>query len=169
MKTREEIIKAFEEAVAATEGGEATKEVVASAVKAVSAKATDLFGGKGVFVSGRVNVDMQGISFRFKRPAVRVWEEVFISLPVIKPASERPAEPGGNSGGTEEGSSGLTDQAHRLGLLRELNGQLGEDDYTATGKPEVSALNNLIGEGVEPFTAAERDTLWITISGELSA
>lgn len=50
--------------------------------------------------------------------------------------------------------------AARQARLKEIVGGLSEDDFTASGAPDVNKVNELLNEGEQPFTAAERDHLW---------
>ncbi|MFC0156523.1 hypothetical protein ACFFKB_00955 [Mameliella alba] len=38
--------------------------------------------------------------------------------------------------------------------------QVGEGDYTKSGKPDVDAINRLMPEGAAPVSADERDAVW---------
>lgn len=60
---------------------------------------------------------------------------------------------------TEAGTDGPAEPS-RADRLVELIAMLGDEDYTKAGKPEVDAINALMGEDEEPVTAAERDAVW---------
>lgn len=82
MKTHDEIKKAIENAFDAET--KATTETVAEACEAVREAATSLFG-TGVYVSGRMDADMQGVVFTYKRPAIMQRLSFFIPCQVDKP------------------------------------------------------------------------------------
>ena len=42
---------------------------------------------------------------------------------------------------------------------------LGEDEYTKAGKPEVDAINDLLGDAYKHVTASERDAIWQKMQG----
>ncbi|MGK7663371.1 MULTISPECIES: hypothetical protein [unclassified Marinovum] len=62
-------------------------------------------------------------------------------------------------------------------IIAAVIAELGDSDFTQSGKPEVDAINALMLEGVpegmqrEPVTAAERDAVWslMQVSGDVSA
>lgn len=176
MKTPDQIKQAFIEAVGKPE--KATAETASQACEAVLSKATDQFG-QGVYVSGKLNPDMQGISFRYKRPAIRQRLEFFVPCPVDKPARkedvdtsqkaskeskrEDNAQRDDNAGSGSPQDEGDSD---RLMILEAAALNLGDDDFMGDGRPHVDKINDHLEEGVEPFTAAERDELWAQRSGE---
>lgn len=49
----------------------------------------------------------------------------------------------------------------RATRLKELSAGLSEEDFTASGAPDVKAVNALLDEGEAPFTAKERNALWM--------
>lgn len=54
--------------------------------------------------------------------------------------------------------------AERQARMKVLVDGLDKDkDFIASGAPDVAALNALLNEGETPFTAAERDKLWLGI------
>lgn len=181
MKTNDQIEQAFIEAVGTPQ--KATEKTVAEACEAVLAKATDKFGA-GVYVSGKLNADMQGISFRYKRPSIRQRLEFFVPCPVDKPArkkdiddsakttsqkASKAAKREDNAGNDDAGSSGSPEDAadsDRLMILEAAALNLGDDDFMGDGRPHVDKINDHLEEGVDPFTAAERDELWAQRSGE---
>lgn len=165
MKTNEKIQAAFFEAVGKPE--KATEETVAQACAAVQKKATDFFG-PGIYVTGRLNFDMQGISFRYKRPALRQRLEVFVPVPVDNPEeaqkSSGHATRSSDTSKTEPVLPGATQD--RLLLLESTLSTLNANDYTSDGRPHVDAVNRALEPDESPFTATERDTLWAERSGE---
>lgn len=58
---------------------------------------------------------------------------------------------------TNPAQGALPDRASRL---KELSESLTDEDFIASGAPDVHKINDLLGEGEKPFTAAERDKLW---------
>lgn len=180
MKTHDQIEQAFIEAVGETE--KATVEAVTQACEAVLAKATDQFG-PGVYVTGKLNADMQGISFRYKRPAIRQHLEFFVPVAVDKPArktdvgdtkkssqkASKKLKREDNAGNNDAGSSGSPQDegdSDRLMILEAAALNLGNDDFMGDGRPRVDKINDHLEEGVAPFTASERDELWAQRSGE---
>ena len=180
MKTHDQIEQAFIEAVGQPE--KATAETVTQACEAVLSKATDQFGS-GVYVSGKLNADMQGISFRYKRPAIRQRLEFFVPCPVDKPArkedvddtkktsqkASKKSKREDNAGNDDAGSTGSPQDegdSDRLMILEAAALNLGDDDFMGDGRPHVDKINDHLEEGVDPFTAAERDELWAQRSGE---
>jgi hypothetical protein len=168
MKTYEQVQEAF---VKALEGEKlATTELVDRICNEIKARATEQFG-EGVYVKGRLNYDMQGVSFRFKRPSIAQRFEVFVSIPVDRPArgpeagevssqkarSAAPAETTVKSSGSQDpGQAAPT----RLEVLLQLAAGLAEDQLMDDGRPHVDAINAALPEGETPFTAKERDQLW---------
>lgn len=155
-----EIMEAFEEAFDAT--GEATPEKVDAAVKAVAEAASKEFGPQGLYVTGTLNPDMQCVSFQFKRPGVsqRVQHAIGCDVPVPERAQDAAAD---ETGQVDDNNSVYNDTGSppdRAQLLKSLASTLNVEEYTAEGKPKVEAINDLLEEGTEPFTAAERDELW---------
>jgi len=59
------------------------------------------------------------------------------------------------SGGEASKAPGGRDEA-----IRETIAALGKDDFTSAGKPQVDAINTLLGDEFEHVTAAERDAVW---------
>ena len=177
MKTNEKIEQAFIEAVGTPK--KATQETVASACEAVLEKATEQFGA-GVYVSGKLNADMQGISFRYKRPSIGQRLQFFVPCPVDKPKRGKEADEesqklidaanqGDNAGNDDAGASGSSQDegdSDRLMILEAAAAQLTEEQFTTDGRPEVGPVNAVLEEGVDPFTAKERDAVWATRSGE---
>ena len=162
MKTDDQIKKAFFEAV--SEAQEATEKTVAQACEAVFSKATKQFG-PGVYVTGKLNHDAGGISFRFKRPAVRQRVEVFVPFEVTSASQGEPEElkqedDASNDDTGASGSSQEDSPVDRLVILEAAAGKLNDDDFTSDGRPHVDAVNEQLEEGVEPFTASERDEVW---------
>lgn len=164
MKNDHEIKAAFDEAFKPGEA-EVDQEAVDAACEAVLAKATEQFGKEGIYVFGKLNSDAGGVSFRFKRPSLRLRVEHFIACNVPKPERAEEAQDDDNEGaGSDDAAnsdstdSGSTDE--RLSRLIELADMLEEDDFTKDGKPEVGALNDLLDDEEAEFTAAERDELW---------
>lgn len=175
MKTDDQIEQAFIEALGKPE--KATAETVYQACEAVLAKATTIFG-PGVYVNGKLNYDMQGVSFSYKRPALRQRLEFFVPVSVDKPPRKkdiddsektksqkksRGAKRENNAGNNDARSSGSPQDdapVDRLTVLEAATINLGDDDFTGDGRPHVGAVNDALEEGVEPFTADERDELW---------
>ena len=165
MKHDREVVAAFEEAFTPKEGEEVVQEVVDEACEAVFAKAAEQFGPEGLYVHGILNPDMGGVSFRFKRPGIRQRVEHFIECNVPKPPRKEEAQDDEDSDDAQDNASNDDDNNPgssdaRLQRLIALSEDLGDDDFTKDGKPEVNALNDLLEEGEEEFTAAERDELW---------
>lgn len=169
MKTNDQIKKAIEDAFDAET--KATPETVAEACAAVQEKATAIFGA-GVYVKGRMDADMQGVTFTYKRPSIRQRLSFFIPCEVDKPprnpeageesqrsgrASKR-SDAQDNAGSGSSGSSDVIED--RLLILEEAAIKLTPEQYTRDGRPEVGPVNALLAEGVEPFTAKERDEVW---------
>jgi hypothetical protein len=75
VKTHEQIEQAFIQAVGKPKT--ATQATVDKACQTVLQKATDEFG-PGIYVKGLLNVDMQGINFTYKRPAIRERRQFFV-------------------------------------------------------------------------------------------
>lgn len=181
MKTNDQIEQAFIEAVGTPQ--KATQETVAQACEAVLAKATAVFG-PGVYVNGKLNADMQGISFRYKRPAIRQRLEFFVPVAVDKPPRKKDidddakttsqkkskkAKQEDNAGNDDAGASGSPQDdapVDRLMILEAAASDLSDDDFMGDGRPHVDAVNDQLEEGVEPFTASERDELWAQRAGE---
>ncbi len=181
MKTNDQIEQAFIEAVGETK--KATQETVDQACEAVLEKATAILG-PGVYVSGKLNADMQGISFRYKRPAIRQRLEFFVPVAVDKPPRKKDiddsakttsqkkskkAKQEDNAGNDDAGASGSPQDesdSDRLMILEAAASNLSDDDFTGDGRPHVDAVNDALEEGVDPFTADERDELWAQRSGD---
>lgn len=168
MKHDRDIYAAFEEAFQPGEE-EVTQETVDAACEAVLAKASSVFGAStGIFVTGILNPDMGGVSFRYKRPGLKQRLEHFIECNVPKP--ERPqdavnnGEPVDDDEDNDPGGAGSNDE--RLSRLIELADELDDEGFTKDGKPEVDALNDLLEEDEDKFTAAERDELWKQVPEE---
>lgn len=180
MKTNDQIQQAFIEAVGQPE--KATEETVTQACETVLAKATNKFG-PGVYVSGKLNADMQGISFRYKRPAIRQRLEFFVPCPVDKPPrkedvddtkktsqkASKKSKRKDNAQRDDAGSAGSPQDegdSDRLMILEAAALNLSDEDFMDDGRPHVDKINGHLEEGVDPFTAAERDQLWAQRSGE---
>lgn len=180
MKTDEQIRQAFVEAVG--QPGNATDKTVDQACGIVLERATAQFG-QGIYVSGKLNPDMQGISFRYKRPAIRQRLEFFVPVAVDKPPRQegaedvkKPSQKASKKSKREDnaqrddnaGSGSPQDEgdSDRLMILEAAALNLGDDDFMGDGRPHVDKINDHLEEGVEPFTAAERDELWAQRSGE---
>lgn len=177
MKTNDQIEQAFIEAIGETE--KATEETVSQACEAVLAKATDKFG-PGVYVTGKLNPDMQGISFRYKRPAIRQRLEFFVPVAVDKPArkadvdetsqkTSKKAKRKDNASKDDTGNTGSSQDesnSDRLIILEAAALNLGDDDFMSDGRPHVDKINDHLEKGVDPFTASERDEVWAQRSGE---
>lgn len=175
MKTNDQVRQAFIEAVGETE--KATSETVTQACEAVLAKATEQFG-PGVYVSGKLNADMQGISFRYKRPSVRQRLEVFVPVAVDKPPrkskddessqesseNSKQEDNAQHSSASDTGSTENEGDSDRLMILEAAVLNLKNNDFTGDGRPHVDKINDHLEEGVEPFTAAERDKLWAELT-----
>lgn len=142
--------------------GEATQEKVDAAVKTVYDEAALVVGAGGLYVNGSLDPDNQCVLFRFKRPAISLRVQYTIDCVVPKPerAQDAKADETGqvDDEGDDDDDSGLSDE--RSSLFASLAEELGDDEFTSDHKPKVEALNELLEEGVEPFTAAERDELW---------
>lgn len=160
MKNEEMIKEAFLSRVNPEEV--ADQEIVDQVCAEVREQATEYFG-PGVYVKGRLNADMQGISFTFKRPSIAYRLEVFTPAKVDRPQESQEETPNSDddddTSNDDDDDSGFAEDT-RLTLFSSLNNQIGADDRTAEGSPIVAALNGLIDEGVEPFNAQERDELW---------
>ena len=148
MKHDNQIQDAFEQAFDATKT--ATQADVDIACTAVHDKAAEQFGPQGIYVSGTLDADNQGVLFRFKRPGIGQRVTHFISCKVEKPKRKVEAQ--------SEGDQHTQDD--RTVLLVSLAENLGPDEFTKSGKPDVTAINAILPEDVKPFTAAERDNLW---------
>ncbi len=137
MKHDREVVAAFEEAFQPGEG-EVVQEIVDEAAAEVFAKAAEQFGEEGLYVFGKLNPDMGGVSFRFKRPGIRQRVEHFIECNVPKPPRKQEA-PDDETGSDDEGNASNDDDNNpgssdtRLERLKALNEQLGDDDYTKDG------------------------------------
>lgn len=57
----------------------------------------------------------------------------------------------------------------RQGAMKEAALKLDADGFNDDGAPDVRALNEAKGDGVDDFTAAERDQLWPGISDAVKA
>lgn len=181
MKANDQIEQAFIEAVGTPK--KATAETVAEACQAVLKKATEQFG-PGVYVSGKLNADMQGISFRYKRPAIHQRLEFFVPVAVDKPPRKKDiddienktsqrklkkAKQKDNPGNDDAGASGSPQDdalVDRLMILEAAALNLSDDAFTDDGRPHIDRINDHLEEGVSPFTAAERDELWAQRAGE---
>lgn len=155
-----EVQAAFDEAFDAE--GEATQEKVDNAVKAVTDAAAATYGPQGIYVSGVLNPDMQCVSFRFKRPSIgqRVQHAISCDVPVPERPQDAAADATGKVDDSNVDPAGSGSSQERAELLKMLADTLDVEDYTKDGKPQVDAINDLLKEGDEPFTAAERDELW---------
>lgn len=170
MKHDRQVIEAIEEAFEPGEG-EVTQEQVDEACETVHAKAAEVFGPQGIYVSGIMNPDMGGVSFRFKQPSIGRRLEHFVKANVPQPERKDEAQDDTsdadaqvNASNDDTGNSGSSDE--RLSRLIALTDELGDDDFTKDGKPDVNAMNDLLDEDEEPFTAAERDELWKQVPEE---
>lgn len=81
----EEIKEAFE--AVASELKAASQEEVNKACEKLCEEATSLLGA-GVYVKGLLNKDMGGISFRFRRPSLRIRLEHFVEID-LKPKTSK--------------------------------------------------------------------------------
>lgn len=169
MRHDKQVVAAFEEAFQPGQE-EATQEVVDKATQKVFEKAAKQFGEEGLYVFGILNPDMGGVSFRFKRPGIRQRIEHFMGCNVTKPSRKKEAdvrqkdEKDPDAQVTEDDDEGNTSGSFkaRAQLLQDTASQLSRRQFTQSGKPDVGAINALLPESVEPFTAAERDKLWET-------
>lgn len=59
--------------------------------------------------------------------------------------------------------------AERQELLKLAALEIEDGDFTADGRPDVRALNDLLTDDAQPFTADERDTLWPGVKEEVMA
>ncbi|MGR3574022.1 MAG: hypothetical protein ACU0CF_04705 [Sagittula sp.] len=57
----------------------------------------------------------------------------------------------------------------RQAIMAEAAKVLKKDEFVADGRPDVHALNAMLGENVEKFTAEERDALWPGIADDVKA
>lgn len=163
MRHDRQIIEAFHRVFQPT--GVVTQAAVDKACKKVLGEATDQFGPSGIYIHGVINLDMGGVSFRYKRPGVSQYLELFIECQVPASPRKNKAQKGEDSPVMkveDEDDPGCAPglMEVRAQLLRDLSTKLTEEQFTQAGKPEVGPINSLIGEGVTPFTAAERDDLW---------
>ena len=170
MKTNEQIEKAVREAVEANlEEGKATAETITAACAAVQEKATAKFGA-GVYVSGKLNADEQCVIIHYKRPSIRQRLTFAVPAAVDKPehdpdapsqAELRRRQRSVDAQHDDDNDPGASqDTRTRLEIMLDIADTLNEDQFTGDGRPHVDALNDGLAEGVEPFTAAERDALW---------
>lgn len=170
MKTNEQIEKAIREAVEAhLEEGKATAETITAACAAVQEKATAKFG-PGVYVSGKLNADEQCVIIHYKRPSIRQRLTFAVPATVDKPehdpdassqAEQRRRQRSVDAQDDDDSDPGAPqDERTRLEIMLDIADTLNEDQFTGDGRPHVDALNDGLAEGVEPFTAAERDALW---------
>lgn len=143
-----EVKEAFDEAFDAE--GVATAEKVDAAIEAVKASAAEQFGSEGLYVSGLLNSDMQCVSFQFKRPGIGQRVQHTISCEVERPPRKD----------EEQVVPGMDTKEARKALLEAVADELDSEGFNQDGTPDVKALNAALAEGVEPFTAAERDELW---------
>lgn len=170
MKHDRQVVAAFEEAFNPSEE-EVVQEVVDAACEAVFAKAAEQFGPEGLYVFGILNPDMGGVSFRFKRPGIRQRVEHFIECNVPKPPRKEEAEvvdvtqededdPDAQVTEQDDEGNDSGSPEDRAQLLKNAASRLTEEQFTQSGKPEVGPVNAMLPDGVEHFTAAERDELW---------
>lgn len=60
--------------------------------------------------------------------------------------------------------------AERQALLARIaSEELEDEDFTNTGLPKLSEINELLDDDVEPFTQVERDQLWPGIADQVAA
>lgn len=67
---------------------------------------------------------------------------------------------------TPSSDSDTTPASSRADLLRSLAATFpegSEEHWMRDGRPQVAALNELLPEGAEPFSAAERDAIWSSL------
>lgn len=159
MKHDYQIIEAFNQSFQPKEEA-VTQEQIDEACKAVQEKAAEQFGPEGIYVSGKMNHDFGGVSFRYKRPSIRQRVEHFIACQLPELPQDDPEDDEGedDSSNDDNSNAGLTDE--RLSRLIEIANVLDDQDFTDDDKPSVDALNNMLEEGEEKFTAEERDELW---------
>jgi hypothetical protein len=67
---------------------------------------------------------------------------------------------GGAKKGGEPKKLVTGDTGDRAKVFADAVAKLKKEDFTADGKPEVVAINRLLPDGVQAFSAAERDDLW---------
>lgn len=159
-----EVKEAFEEAF--NNKGTTTQEKVDAAVKAVGDAAAAIYGDQGLYVSGLLNPDMQCVSFQFKRPGVgqRVQHTIACDVPVPERDQDATFEDATNVDASNDDDNEPGSLDARLRFFQDLTSLIDEDDLTGEGKPKVEALNEMLKESEEPFTAAERDQLWEQIN-----
>jgi len=163
LKHDREVVAAFEEFFKPVEGQDATKEAVDAACKAVFEEAALQFGPQGIYVRGVLNADMQGVSFYYKRPTIGHRVGHFIPCQVHVPEDNAEASLESNDENTTSNDEDVPpgSSQDRGALLMTIASGLDEDQYTKSGRPEVSAINEALGDsGVRLFTADERDNLW---------
>lgn len=154
----------------------ATQDAVDEVCRQVLDEAVDQFGTEGVYVSGILNADMQGVSFRFKRPGIGQRIEHFIACEVPKPQHDEDSqndeppvvEEDDDKDNDDDDSGSPQDEgdSDRLMILEAAALNLSDEDFMGDGRPHVDKINDHLEEGVEPFTAAERDELWAQRAGE---
>ncbi|EBA05998.1 hypothetical protein [Sagittula stellata] len=72
------------------------------------------------------------------------------------PDPQRPTDPGAAEQVADQ--SGMSE---REALIAGIIGKLDpSSDFTASGKPEVGAINAMLSDQVEPVSASERDAVW---------
>jgi len=156
VKHDHEIKAAFEEAFKPGEA-EVDQEAVDAACEAVFAKAAEQFGPEGLYVFGRLNPDMGGVSFRFKRPGIAQRIEHFI--PCVLSVPETTQEDDLFSNVSDDTSNDTSLSEERYNEIKEAMSS-GDMEFTKSGSPEVSSLNQHIKEGSPKVTADERDAFW---------
>jgi hypothetical protein len=160
VKTYDQIKQAFVEAIGQSQG--TATEKVSQACEAVLAKATEQFG-PGVYVSGWLSEDDRGVLFSYKRPAIRQRLGVFVPVSDTSQEASEEAKQGDTAQPVDSDSPGSSQDesdSDRLVILEDAAMSLGDEDFTADGRPHVDAVNHHLEKGVKPFTAAERDEVW---------
>lgn len=112
------------------------------------AKAVREAGGLTIIKSGgKATVDAN-----WSETYVAQLEKAGLQIKAQKGGDEKPEEPT------------VAAEPSRDAALRAAIEGLGDDDYTADGKPEVTAINAALPVSLEPVDAAERDAVWKSMS-----
>lgn len=153
MDNENKIKETFDKVV--SEMDEVTQDAVNEACSSMQAAARETSEfGEGTYIKGLINNDAGGVSFRFKQPAQRIRLEHFVETDKVEkkqlfnrdlttdPVEEEPT-------------------VDRAELAKELASNYEGDDLTSSGFPQVSSLNRDAPEGTDPFTAEERDSIFL--------
>lgn len=136
---------------------EATQELADKVAAAVQDDASAFFGA-GVYVKGKLNYDMGGVSYSWKRPSIGERLTMFEKCALVPVVNQDDDDDDATKDDTSKAKKVAPGaRQERFNALVDL---LKSDDFTSSGAPSVDALNDLIEEGEDAFDAKERDLLW---------